>query len=41
MTDQEIIDMNLKFERMEEVCIADTQKYFDRIHDKLFSLNSL
>ncbi|MOA10254.1 hypothetical protein D3C78_1301370 [compost metagenome] len=33
--------MDLRFERMEEAGIADTQKYFDRMHDKLFSLNSL
>lgn len=41
MTEQEIDDMNKRFERIEESGIADTQKYFDRIHDKLFSLNSL
>jgi nitrogen fixation/metabolism regulation signal transduction histidine kinase len=41
MTDQELRDMDLRYERMEETGIADTQKYFDRMHDKLFSLNSL
>ncbi|GAB3904456.1 hypothetical protein [Mucilaginibacter boryungensis] len=41
MTDQELRDMDLRFERMEESGIADTQKYFDRMHDKLFSLNNL
>lgn len=41
MTEQELRDMDLRFERMEEAGIADTQKYFDRMHDKLFSLNSL
>ncbi|MFD2584240.1 hypothetical protein ACFSR6_17175 [Pedobacter vanadiisoli] len=34
-------DMDKRFERTEESGIADTQKYFDRIHDKLFSSNSL
>ena len=41
MTDQELRDMKLKLERVEDAGIGDTQKYFDRIHDKLFSLNSL
>lgn len=41
MTQKEMDDMNKRLERTEESGIADTQKYFDRIHDKLFSLNSL
>ncbi|MBC8054888.1 MAG: hypothetical protein H7Y13_17655 [Sphingobacteriaceae bacterium] len=41
MTEQELRDMDLRYERLEEAGIADTMKYFDRIHDKLFSLNSL
>ncbi|WP_341840637.1 hypothetical protein [Chitinophaga caseinilytica] len=41
MTDQELKEMDLRFERMEENGIADTQKYFDRMHDKVFSLNNL
>jgi hypothetical protein len=41
MTDQELKDMDLRWERMEESGIADTQKYFDRMHDKVFSLNNL
>ncbi|TCC92416.1 hypothetical protein EZ428_11900 [Pedobacter frigiditerrae] len=40
MTEQEQREMDQRFERIEEAGIADTQKYFDRIHDKLFSLNS-
>lgn len=40
MTDQELRDMDARFERMEEAGIADTQKYFDRMHDKVFTLNS-
>jgi len=41
MTDQELKEMDLRWERMEESGIADTQKYFDRMHDKVFSLNNL
>ena len=41
MTEKEMDDMDKRFERTEESGIADTQKYFDRIHDKLFSLNTL
>ncbi|UYQ92169.1 hypothetical protein MKQ68_18950 [Chitinophaga horti] len=41
MTEQEQKEMDLRFERTEENGIADTQKYFDRIHDKVFSLNNL
>lgn len=41
MTQKEMDDMNKRFEKTEESGIADTQKYFDRIHDKLFALNSL
>ncbi|NII85674.1 hypothetical protein [Pedobacter sp. SG908] len=41
MTETELDDMNKRLERTEESGISDTQKYFDRIHDKLFSLNSL
>ncbi|MFA6084626.1 hypothetical protein [Mucilaginibacter sp.] len=41
MTDQELKEMDQRFERMEETGIADTQKYFDRMHDKVFSLNNL
>jgi hypothetical protein len=41
MTDQEHKDMNARWERIEEAGIADTQKYFDRMHDKVFTLNSL
>lgn len=41
MTDKELDEMNQRLERMEEAGIADTQKYFDRIHDKLFGFNSL
>ncbi|GAA3976577.1 hypothetical protein GCM10022210_29180 [Mucilaginibacter dorajii] len=41
MTEQELKDMDLRWERIEESGIADTQKYFDRMHDKVFSLNNL
>lgn len=41
MTESELKEMNQRFERMEEAGIADTQKYFDRMHDKVFSLNNL
>ena len=41
MTDQELNEMMQRMERMEENGIADTQKYFDRMHDKVFSLNNL
>ena len=41
MTDQELKEMDQRFERLEETGIADTQKYFDRMHDKVFSLNNL
>lgn len=41
MTEKEMDEMDKRFERIEESGIADTQKYFDRIHDKLFALNSL
>ncbi|HZX57837.1 MAG TPA: hypothetical protein VFE54_03895 [Mucilaginibacter sp.] len=41
MTEQELKEMNQRWERIEENGIADTQKYFDRMHDKLFSLNNL
>lgn len=41
MTEQELRDIDLRFERMEEAGIADTQKYFDRMHDKVFGLNNL
>ncbi|WP_113663835.1 hypothetical protein [Pedobacter nanyangensis] len=41
MTEKEMDEMNKRLERVEEAGIADTQKYFDRIHDKLFALNSL
>lgn len=41
MTEQELKEMDQRFERIEETGIADTQKYFDRMHDKVFSLNDL
>ena len=41
MTEQELKEMDQRFERLEESGIADTQKYFDRMHDKVFSLNNL
>lgn len=41
MTEKEMDDMNKRLERIEETGIADTQKYFDRMHDKLFGLNSI
>ena len=41
MTEQELKEMDERFERIEETGIADTQKYFDRMHDKVFSLNNL
>lgn len=41
MTDKELEEMNQRFERMEENGVADTQKYFDRMHDKVFGLNNL
>lgn len=47
MTDEEFewikheaAERDQRLERMEEAGIAETVKYFDRIHDKLFSLNS-
>ncbi|MES2427106.1 MAG: hypothetical protein V4560_09035 [Bacteroidota bacterium] len=40
MTEQELKEMNQRWERIEENGIADTQKYFDRMHDKVFSLNN-
>lgn len=40
MTDQELKEMDQRYERMEEQGIVDTQKYFDRMHDKVFSLNN-
>jgi hypothetical protein len=41
MTEHELKEMDQRFERLEENGIADTQKYFDRMHDKVFSLNNL
>lgn len=41
MTEEELKDINSRMERAEEAGIADTQKYFDRMHDKVFSLNNL
>lgn len=41
MNDQELKEMDQRWERVEENGIADTQKYFDRMHDKVFSLNNL
>jgi hypothetical protein len=41
MTEQELKDMDQRFERIEESGIADTQKYFDRMHDKVFGMNNL
>lgn len=41
MTETELKEMTQRFERIEEAGIADTQKYFDRMHDKVFSLNNL
>lgn len=41
MTDQELKERDQRWERIEENGIADTQKYFDRMHDKVFSLNNL
>jgi len=41
MTDQELKEMDQRWERMEEIGVADTQKYFDRMHDKVFTLNNL
>src|ERR1700761_2532026 len=40
-TDEELKERQQRTERMEESGIADTQKYFDRMHDKVFSLNNL
>ncbi|PVH26309.1 hypothetical protein [Sphingobacterium corticibacter] len=40
-TDEEIEENHNFFKRMEESGIVDTQKYFDRIHDKVFSLNNI
>jgi len=40
MTDQELKEIDQRFERLEEHGIADTQKYFDRMHDKVFGLNN-
>lgn len=40
MTDQELKEMQQRSERMEEQGIVDTQKYFDRMHDKVFGLNN-
>jgi hypothetical protein len=40
MTDAELKEMDQRWERIEENGIADTQKYFDRMHDKVFSLNN-
>jgi hypothetical protein len=41
MTEQELKEMDQRFERIEENGIADTQKYFDRMHDKVFGMNNL
>lgn len=41
LTDSELLEINERFKRMELEGVSDTQKYFDRIHDKLFSLNNL
>jgi hypothetical protein len=41
MTEQEHKEMNQRLEKMEQDGISDTQKYFDRMHDKVFSLNNL
>jgi len=41
MAEQDLKEMNQRWERVEENGIADTQKYFDRMHDKVFSLNNL
>jgi hypothetical protein len=41
MTEKELKEMDQRWEKLEENGIADTQKYFDRMHDKVFSLNNL
>ena len=41
VSEQELKEMDQRLERMEETGIADTQKYFDRMHDKVFGLNNL
>lgn len=40
-SDEELKEREDRFIKMEDNGIADTQKYFDRIHDKLFNLNNI
>lgn len=40
-TDEELEESFRKIKKMEEDGVSDTQKYFDRIHDKLFNLNNI
>ena len=40
-TDEEIKERENYFKKLEDDGIIDTQKYFDRIHDKLFNFNNI
>ncbi|MCL7987742.1 hypothetical protein M8998_07310 [Sphingobacterium sp. lm-10] len=40
-TDKEMEKSELFFEKLEDTGVADTQKYFDRMHDKVFSMNNI
>jgi len=40
-TDREIAERDESFKKMESDGIIDTQKYFDRMHDKIFNLNNM
>ncbi len=40
-TDKELEKSDLFFEKLEDTGVADTQKYFDRMHDKVFSMNNI
>jgi hypothetical protein len=41
MTDEEIRQIDLRFEKIKEDGTKNILKYFDRIHDKLFAFNNV
>lgn len=40
-TDAEIEERDRYYNALEDVGISDTKKYFDRMHDKVFSINNI
>lgn len=41
MTEKELDEMNERFKKREEEGLKNLLKYFDRIHDKLFTFNNI